>query len=250
MKIALLGYGKMGKTIEKIAVSKGHKVILRITKENAGSLNKQNLKRADVAIEFSRPETAFQNISICLETGLPVVSGTTGWLEKYDDAKKLCLKNDGTFLYASNFSIGVNIFFALNKYLAQLMNGRTQYEVSMEEIHHVEKLDYPSGTAISLAEGILDKIKNKSGWEARLEEDTGKDGLKNAIADDAKIMITSRRMDEVPGTHKIKWFSDIDELEISHVAYSREGFASGALSAAEWIIGKKGVFGMEDMLGF
>lgn len=248
MKIAIIGYGKMGKTIEKIALSKGHEVILRVTQKNATSVKSEDLKRADVAIEFSRPETAFQNVISCLEIGLPVISGTTGWLDQLDAAKKICLKQQGAFLYASNFSVGVNIFFALNKYLAQLMDGQPQYGVSMEEVHHLEKLDYPSGTAITLAEGILANIKGKKVWEGRLEKPESKN---EPVEDEgSRLIITSKRIDSVPGTHIVKWSSSIDQLEISHVAHSREGFAAGALAAAEWIIGKKGFFGMEDMLGF
>ncbi|MEZ4956902.1 MAG: 4-hydroxy-tetrahydrodipicolinate reductase [Saprospiraceae bacterium] len=248
MKIAIIGYGKMGKIIEKIALSKGHEVILRITRENAANVKREDLKRADVAIEFSRPETAFQNVANCLEIGLPIISGTTGWLDQLSAAKKICLEQKGAFLYASNFSVGVNVFFALNKYLASLMSGHSQYNVSMEEVHHVEKLDYPSGTAITLAEGILSNTKEKKIWEGRLEQQENKN---EPVEDDgSKLIITSKRIDSVPGTHIVKWSSSIEQIEISHVAHSREGFAEGAIAAAEWIIGKEGFFGMEDMLGF
>ena len=202
-----------------------------------------------MAIEFSRPETAFHNVTKCLEIGLPVICGTTGWINQLDEAKKICLEQNGAFLYASNFSVGVHIFFTLNKYLAKLMKGQIQYDVSMEEVHHVEKLDYPSGTAITLAEGILAQSEIKKNWEGKLAKPEAENGHPDKGIE-SKLLITSKRIDSVPGTHTVKWSSGIDKLEISHVAHSREGFASGALAAAEWIIGKKGCFGMKDMLGF
>lgn len=237
MKIALIGYGKMGKTIEQLAITAGHTVLMKIDKDNADELTVPNLRKADVAIEFTQPETAFDNISSCLEAGVPVVSGTTAWLDRYEEAVELCKKEGGAFFYASNFSIGVNIFFSLSEYLAKMMDPYAQYEVSMEEIHHTQKLDAPSGTAITLAEGIIKQLNRKSSWQS---ED----------ADNESIMpIYSKRIDKVPGTHHVKYYSDIDEIEIVHTAKSREGFARGALSAAEWLVGKKGVFGMKDMLG-
>ncbi len=237
MKIALIGYGKMGKTIEQLAVDAGHEVVLKIDLDNADDLTTENLKQADVAIEFTRPETAFDNVSFCFKAGVPVVSGTTAWLEKYEEAVKVCEAEGGAFFYASNYSIGVNIFFSLSEYLAKMMDPYPQYEVSMEEIHHTQKLDAPSGTAITLAEGIIQQLNRKNKWQS--------EGADN----ESIIPIHSKRIDKVPGTHNVKYFSDIDEIEIIHTAKSREGFARGALHAAEWLVGKKGVFGMKDMLG-
>lgn len=246
MKIALIGYGKMGQTIDRLAKAAGHEVVLKISSSNAAELTPENLRPADVAIEFSRPETAFENITLCLRSGVPVVVGTTGWLDRLEEAKNRCKINGGAFLYASNFSIGVNIFFAVSRYLAGLMEGRPQYDVRMEEIHHTQKLDHPSGTAITLAEGILNEISRKKFWTARLEgDDNGQNG---ATAE--QLPILSKRIEHVPGTHIVTWASGIDTIEISHTAHSREGFAAGALAAAEWIIGKQGYFEMKDMLGF
>lgn len=247
MKIALIGYGKMGKAVEKLALAKGHEVVLRIDQNNKAALSQENLKSADVAIEFSIPATAVQNISVCLENHLPVVSGTTGWLEQMPAVKELCQQHHGAFFYASNFSIGVNILFAVNRTLANFMKRHQQYDVSIEEIHHTQKLDYPSGTALTLAEGILENTALKKAWSAHLASDQAPVMEEK---DNDSLKIISKRISDVPGTHFVKWASPIDQLEISHVAHSREGFAMGALSAAEWIIGKKGVFGMNDLLGF
>ncbi len=243
MKIALIGYGKMGKTIERLALQSNHEVVLKIDKENADELTPENLQKADVAIEFTQPETAYGNIVACLESGVPVVVGTTAWLDKLDAVKKLCREKNGAFFHASNFSIGVNIFFAVSRYLAGLMNEQPQYDVSMEEVHHTQKLDHPSGTAITLAEGILKNINRKTSWAASLNEP--KTGLSPG-----EFPIVSKRIDPAPGTHVVTWASEIDTIEISHTAHSREGFAAGALAAAEWIIGKKGSFELKDMLGF
>jgi 4-hydroxy-tetrahydrodipicolinate reductase len=238
MKIAIIGYGKMGKTIEALALAKGHEVVLRITDRNLSDLTTENLKKADVAIEFTTPLSAFDNISLCMLSGVPVVSGTTAWLDKLEAAKAICAQTKGAFFYASNFSIGVNIFFALNKYLAEMMEKYEDYNPTMEEIHHTQKLDAPSGTGITLAEGLLEKISRKSKW---VNEAT-------TVADE--LALVSKRIDKVPGTHSVNYSSAIDTIEISHVAHSREGFAKGALNAAEWIVGKQGFFGMNDMLGF
>lgn len=238
MKIALLGYGKMGKTIEQLALEKGHQIVLKISSENKTSLTAANLSKADVAIEFSRPETAFENIQLCLKTGVPVISGTTAWLEQYEDACAYCKQTNGAFLYASNFSIGVNIFFAINKQLALMMNDQTNYDIELEEIHHTQKLDAPSGTAITLAKDILAKIDRKEAWTKEIAE-TERD-----------LPIRSKRIDKVPGTHSISYVSAIDSIEIKHTAFTRIGFAKGALTAAEWIVDKKGVFNMNDVLGF
>ncbi len=236
----------MGKAIERLAVGQGHEVVLKIAKPNQHDLTRENLKKADVAIEFSQPETAFANIVFCLKSGIPVVSGTTAWLEKLEEAKAVCKAEKVAFFYASNFSIGVNIFFAVNRYLASMMAAHPQYEVSLEETHHSQKLDYPSGTAITLAEGILENLDRKSTWSAILTKEASAPGAfpKESIG------IVSNRKDPAPGSHFVRWDSGVDTLEISHVAHSREGFASGALAAATWIVGKEGYFEMKDMLGF
>jgi 4-hydroxy-tetrahydrodipicolinate reductase len=236
MKIALIGYGKMGKTIEKIATQRGHEVILRLDVNNPEDF--KELYKADVAIEFTRPESAFQNLNRCMAAGVPVVCGTTGWLEKYDELVTICQECNGTFLYASNYSIGVNIFFEINRRLATMMDNYPMYDIDMEEIHHTQKLDAPSGTAITLAEGILQNIARKTQW------------VSNKIGEQTDITIASKRIDPAPGTHIITYNSPIDSIEITHTAHSREGFATGAVLAAEWLFGKKGVFSMKDMLGF
>lgn len=238
MKIAILGYGKMGKTIDQMATAKGHEVVLKIGANNLQDFTKNNIQKADVAIEFSNPESAFDNLSKCLKWGIPVVSGTTGWLDKMDEIKSICNKNSGGFFYASNYSVGVNIFFAINRQLAKMMNDQRQYDVTMEEIHHTQKLDAPSGTAITLAQGILEEMSRKTKW------------TKETATEKTDLPIVSKRIDKVPGTHEIVYNSPIDSIEIKHTAHSRAGFAGGAILAAEWLIGKKGSFGMEDMLGF
>jgi 4-hydroxy-tetrahydrodipicolinate reductase len=238
MKIALIGYGKMGKTIEEIALQRGHEIVLKIDIENAAEFNRENISKADAAIEFSSPHSAFDNVMKCLQFRVPVVCGSTGWLEKYEAAKKYCIDHEGGFLYSSNYSIGVNIFFALNRYLAELMASQNSYDVSMTETHHTQKRDAPSGTAITLAEQILEKIKRKKLWV-------------NHISDNAEeLEIISERMDPAPGTHQVKYSSAIDDIEIIHTAHNRMGFATGAVMAAEFIAGKKGVFSMKDVLGF
>lgn len=231
MKIALLGYGKMGKVIEKIALERGHEIVLR--KGQADTFD--GLAQADVAIDFSVPTAAVTNISTCLHENIPVVSGTTGWLEQYDEMVRLCEAKNGTFLYGSNFSLGVNLFFELNEYLAKMMARFADvYKVSMEEIHHTQKLDSPSGTAISLAKGII----QHSDYESWTEEQAG----------EQQIHIDAKRIENVPGTHSVFYQSDVDCIEIKHVAHNREGFALGSVLAAEWIQGKKGVFTMKDVL--
>ena len=238
MNIAIIGYGKMGKTIEKLASAKGHHIALKIDDYNYHELNEENLKQVDVAIEFTQPEAAFDNIQLCLEAGVPIVSGTTGWLDRLQEAIRLCQKHGGAFFYASNYSVGVNIFFAINESLAKLMNNHNLYEPDIEEIHHTQKLDAPSGTAITLAQGILKNIARKIRWVNQDQHSP------------TDLSIISKREDTVPGTHSIHYRSKIDTIEIKHTAHSREGFASGALMAAEWIIGRKGFFGMNDLLGF
>lgn len=245
MNIALIGFGKMGQTIQRLAEAGGDKVVLTIDLENKADFTRENLRKADVAIEFTRPETAFDNIKTCLEAGVPVVSGTTGWLADMQAAKTVCQDNKGAFFYASNYSIGVNIFFAVNKYLAKLMASQPQYDVEIEEIHHLQKLDHPSGTGITLAEGILENSPQKKQWKAYLHSAGEAPDSGGGI-----LPILSKREENVPGTHIVTWKSAVDTLEISHEAHSREGFAAGALAAARWLVGKEGCFGMEDMLGF
>lgn len=231
MKIALLGYGKMGKVIERIALERGHEIVLK--KDQHTSFD--GLKNADVAIDFSVPDSAVANISECLNNGIPVISGTTGWLVDYPKMVELCNAKKGSFIYGSNFSLGVNVFFELNEYLAKMMANLKQYNVSMEEIHHTQKLDAPSGTAITLAEGVI-KNTNYANWT-----------LETPISNE--IHIEAKRIENVPGTHSIFYDSEVDQIEIKHTAHSREGFALGAVIAAEWLIGKKGVFTMKDVLG-
>jgi len=230
MKIALLGYGKMGKVIERIALERGHEIVLR----KSSNISFNGLETADVAIDFSVPDSAVCNISECFATNIPVVSGTTGWLEQYDKIVTLCNEKNGAFIYGSNFSLGVNIFFELNEYLAKIMANLNQYKVSMEEIHHTQKLDAPSGTAISLANGV---IKNSAYQEWTLE---------NPRED--QIHIEAKRIENIPGTHSVFYDSEVDQIEIKHTAHSREGFALGAVVAAEWLVGKKGVYTMKDVL--
>lgn len=230
MKIALLGYGKMGKVIEKIALERGHEIVLK--KDSQDSFD--GLNNADVAIDFSIPDAAVQNITACLENNTPIVSGTTGWLHDYHKMVNLCKEKNGAFIYGSNFSLGVNLFFELNDYLAKMMAKFSQYNVSMEEIHHTQKLDKPSGTAISLANAIINHT-SKNIWS-----------IENPTPDD--VFIDVKRIDAVPGTHSIFYQSVVDTIEIKHIAHNRDGFALGALIAAEWIIGKKGVFTMKDVL--
>jgi 4-hydroxy-tetrahydrodipicolinate reductase len=237
MKIALIGYGKMGKAIEQIAITQGHEIILKISSTNQQDFTIENLKKADVAIEFSTPEIAWHNLKILLQAGIPTVCGTTAWLDHLDHAKKLTLASETAFIFASNFSIGVNLFFAVNEYLAQLMKTQNQYEIQIEEIHHTQKKDAPSGTAVTIAEGILNKIGRKEKWVNHLSNEP-KD-----------LSIISQRIDPAPGTHKINYSSAIDDIEIIHTAHNRIGFASGAIAAAEYIWNKKGIFTMKDVLG-
>ncbi|GAB1855765.1 4-hydroxy-tetrahydrodipicolinate reductase [Flavobacteriaceae bacterium MHTCC 0001] len=231
MNIALLGYGRMGQTIEKIALNRGHNIVLKIDKNDTN----YDISVADVAIDFSIPTVAFENITNCLNNNVPVVSGTTGWLKNYDDAVALCKENDGAFLYASNFSLGVNIFFELNKTLAKMMSNLSQYNVTMEEIHHTKKLDAPSGTAITLAEGIIENNTNYNSW--KLDE-----------KGEHTIPVIAKRIEDVPGTHTVNYESEVDTITIEHVAHNRQGFALGAVVAAEWLVGKTGVFSMKDVL--
>lgn len=232
MNIALLGYGRMGQTIEKIAIKRGHNIVLKVDK---GDTN-YDITKADVAIDFSIPDVAYGNITNCLKNNVPVISGTTGWLDKYDDALAVCKENNGAFIYASNYSLGVNIFFELNKTLAKMMSNLKQYNVSMEEIHHTQKLDAPSGTAISLANDLIAEHTSYNAWEL------------DKATNEKNIPIVAKRIKDVPGTHTVDYVSEVDTIHIEHVAHNRQGFALGAVVAAEWIIGKTGVFTMNDVL--
>ena len=231
MKIALLGYGRMGQIIERIALERGHEIVLKKSRND----NFDGLEKADIAIDFSVPTAAVENISTCFNSNIPVISGTTGWLEHYSHMVKLCQEQNGAFIYGSNFSLGVNIFFELNDYLSKIMSKFAQYKTSIEEIHHTKKLDAPSGTAITLAETIINN-SDYSSW--------GLNEIKNAD----ELKITAKRIPDVPGTHIISYTSAIDTIEIKHEAHNREGFALGAVIAAEWLVGKKGVFSMKNVL--
>jgi 4-hydroxy-tetrahydrodipicolinate reductase len=241
MNIALIGYGKMGKEIEKSALERGHTIVLKVDINNANTFTIDELKKADVAIEFSTPETAISNIYKCFDAGVPIVVGTTGWLDKLEEVKQKCNDKNQTLFYASNYSIGVNLFFKLNEYLAKLMNAFPNYDVAMEEIHHIHKLDAPSGTAISLANQVIEQIENKQKW------------VNDKTNDPKELGIISKRIDEVPGTHTVTYSSAVDEISMTHTAHNRSGFALGAVIAAEWLHAskdKKGIFGMNDLMGF
>ncbi len=238
MKIALIGYGKMGKEIEQIAISRGHTVVLKIDITNQEELTVENLSKADVAIEFTSPGTAVSNYLLCFKAGVPVVSGTTGWLEQRPQIEKACNEANGCFFYASNFSLGVNLFFELNRKLAEMMKPFPQYDVSMTEVHHTQKLDAPSGTAITLAEDIIRHHGAKSAWTIESPKS------------ESELHITPVREGVVPGIHTIKYDSEVDYIEITHSAYSRKGFAFGAVLAAEFCKGKSGIYSMNDLLNF
>ena len=236
MKIALIGYGKMGKAIEEIAINRGHEIVLKIDEYNLSDFNKKNIAAANVAIEFTGPHSAYDNVKRALEFDIPLVCGSTGWLEKLDEIKKLCTDRNGSFIYASNFSVGVNIFFEINKKLAALMILQKDYEVQVTEVHHTQKKDAPSGTAITIAEQILENLKRKKTWV-------------NYISDNIEdLEIISERIDPAPGIHRVKYSSAVDDIEIIHTAHSRQGFALGAVLAAEFIQDKKGIFSMKDVL--
>jgi len=236
MKIALIGYGKMGHMIEEIATQRGHQVILKIDVNNQQDFSKENLTKADVAIEFTTPHSAFENVMKCLEFGTPVVSGSTGWNDKLDEAKLFCKERNGSLLQTSNFSIGVNIFFEVNKLLARLMSSQPEYDITMREIHHTAKKDAPSGTAVTLADQILSNVSRKKSW------------VNKAADKPEELSIISERVDPAPGTHYVKYSSEVDDIEIIHTAHSRKGFALGAVLAAEYIHDKKGIFSMQDVL--
>lgn len=249
MKIALLGYGKMGKAIEQLALAKSHQIILTVDENNAHDFSIDELAKADVAIEFSIPSASYQNILSCFNANVPIVVGTTGWLAQWKEVKQLCEAKNQSLFYASNYSIGVNIFFEINKKLAQLMNKQHDYDVTIEEIHHTQKLDAPSGTAITLADDILKAMERKTKWNDITETEKQRKG-ETGTNSDSDLIITSIREDNIPGTHTIQYESSVDCIEIKHTAYNRQGFASGALLAAEWIVGKKGIFGMQDLMNF
>lgn len=237
MKIALIGYGKMGHAIETIALQRKHDIVLKISIENTEENTIENISKADVAIEFTGPDSAFDNINKCFEAGVPVVSGSTGWLHRYEEAAWNCKSQNGALLYASNFSIGVNIFFEINKRLAQLMASQSDYNVTIEEIHHTQKKDAPSGTAITLAEQILAVSPFKKHWVNTHSEKS------------SDLEIISKRVDPTPGTHTVQYHSETDDIEIIHTAHNRSGFALGAVLAAEFLYGQRGVYGMSDVLG-
>jgi 4-hydroxy-tetrahydrodipicolinate reductase len=236
MKIVLIGYGKMGREIERLAIGRGHQIVAKIDIDNSADLESLTASDADVAIEFSNPASAFTNIMSCIEKQIPVVCGTTGWLEKKNEVEEATKLHNSTFFYASNYSIGVNLFFRLNKMLANLMAPQKEYDIYTNEIHHLEKKDSPSGTAITIAEGIIGAYSEKTTW------------VNNQIPNADEVGIWSQRESIKPGTHTVKYISKVDQIEITHEAFSREGFALGAVIAAEWVSDKKGVLGMDDML--
>lgn len=235
MNIALIGYGKMGKAIEKIALKRGHNIVVKV--ELGSNSFDEQLKEAQVAIEFTQPESAFNNIKKCIDLGIPVLSGTTGWLNKKEQLEEYCRNREGTFFYASNYSIGVNLFFKINEIVAEIMNNNPQYNSSMEEIHHIHKKDSPSGTAITLAEGVLKHLKHKNKWQ---EGDTENPSV---------LPIYSKREGDVPGTHSVSYESEMDNITLTHTAHTRDSFALGAIMVAEWLQDKKGVLSMTDYMG-
>ncbi|MDH5475576.1 MAG: 4-hydroxy-tetrahydrodipicolinate reductase [Cyclobacteriaceae bacterium] len=234
MNIALIGYGKMGQAIEKIALTRGHKIVAKVELD---TVTTGDLIEAHVALEFTQPESAYNNIKKCIDLGIPVLSGTTGWIEKKEQIETYCRTKDSTFFYASNYSIGVNLFFKINEIVAEIMNSNTQYNVSMEEIHHTQKKDSPSGTAITLAEGILKHLENKNKWQEGNSE-------KSTI-----LPIYAKREGSVPGTHSVSYESEMDNITLTHTAYTRDSFALGAIMVAEWLKDKKGVLSMTDYMG-
>lgn len=237
LKLALIGYGKMGKAIEEIALQKGHIVLVKIDADNLHDLNETILRQCDVAIEFTSPHSAVQNIRSCIDIGIPVVSGSTGWLDQWQEVKTYCDQKSGSLLYASNFSVGVNIFFELNKKLASLMAPHSDYKVQIEETHHTEKKDAPSGTAITIAEQIMHFYPGKQKW------------VNGSSDQERQLGIISKRIDPAPGIHQVTYHSLVDDIEIIHTAHTRKGFATGAVLAAEFIASKKGIFSMKDVLG-
>jgi len=248
MNIALLGYGKMGKIIEKIATDRKHNIVLKIDHDNQHELTAENLKKADAVIEFTTPASVLNNIQHCFDAGVPIVVGTTGWYEHLDQVKQNCVDSGSTLLYGSNFSIGVNIFFHINRKLAKLMNDYAYYDVQVEEIHHTQKLDSPSGTAITIAEGIIDNLDRKKEWINVLTAE-GNDADESSLKNE-QVLIESFRIDSVPGTHTVIYDSEVDTIEFKHTAHNRNGFALGAVLAAEWVHNKKGFFSVQEMFNF
>ncbi len=236
LKLILIGYGRMGKEIEQVAEKKGHEVILTIDKDNPDDFTVSNLQKGDIAIEFTAPDSAYENIVKCFEAGIPVVSGTTGWMDRFYEIRKQCIEQGKSFFHAPNFNIGVNLFFKVNAFLAKIMNQYSDYEVEVEETHHIHKLDAPSGTAVNIAESILQEIDRKNKW------------VKNEAERGDELGVRSIRENEIPGIHKVFYKSRFDEIEIKHSAKSREGFALGAVMAAEFLYGKKGIYSMDDLL--
>lgn len=245
MKLALLGYGKMGQIIERFAVERGHEVVLKINVDNKEELTTANLSKADVAIDFSAPAAALDNIYACFDANIPVVVGTTGWYGQLQEVKNDCLNGNHTLLYGSNFSIGVNLFFHINQVMAKIMNNYPQYDVQVEEIHHTQKLDAPSGTAMTIAEGIIDNLDSKSEWVNEVEGAAFDVALKNE-----QLLINSLRIGEVPGTHTVVYSSEVDDIELKHTAHSRAGFALGAVVAAEWVEHRQGFYTIADIFNF
>jgi len=245
MKIALLGYGKMGQIIERFALERGHEVVLKINIDNLDDLTTSNLQKADVAIDFSAPDAAINNIYACFDANVPVVVGTTGWYGQLQEVKNECLNRNNSLLYGSNFSIGVNIFFHMNKVLAKLMNGFPAYEVQVEEIHHIQKLDSPSGTAMTIAEDIIENLDRKNEWVNELVGTQFEDVLKKD-----QLLIESHRIENIPGTHTVVYSSEVDEIEFKHTAHNRSGFALGAVVAAEWLEKKQGFYNIADIFNF
>lgn len=245
MKIALIGYGKMGRIIEKYAIERGHEIALIIDENNRADILAEDLHVADIAIDFSTPNSILENINLCFEADLPLIVGTTGWYDEMESVKQKCLAGNHALLYGSNFSIGVNIFFHVNKLLAKAMRPHHQYEVQVEEIHHTAKLDAPSGTAITIAEGIIENNDEKSDWINYVveEEDV-------VIPKANQLLIESHRIEDVPGTHTVLYSSEVDQLEFKHTAHSRAGFALGSLVAAEWLKNKKGFYNVTEMFTF
>ena len=242
MKIALLGFGKMGQLIEQMALKRGHEVVLKISIDNPQDLTAENLRKAEVAIDFSTPEAVLNNIYACFDAGLPVVVGTTGWYGKLQEVKNECDKSGSTILYGSNFSIGVNLVFKVNAFLAKLMNDYPAYDVQLEETHHTQKLDAPSGTAITLAEGVIDNLERKDEWMNEVI------GTPIEVFPKAnQLLIASNRIDNIPGTHSVLYSSEVDDIELTHTAHNRNGFALGAVVAAEWLHTKKGFFNVSDV---
>jgi len=245
MNIALIGYGKMGQIIERFAIERGHEIVLKIGSKNLEELTVSNLKKADVAIDFSLPDSAIKNIYTCFEANVPLVVGTTGWYGQLQEIKNECLSGNNSLLYGSNFSIGVNLFFHINGVLAKIMNDYPAYDVQVEEIHHTQKLDAPSGTAMTIAEGIIDQLDRKTEWVNELEGQTELEVVKQD-----QILIASQRIENIPGTHTVIYSSEVDEIEIKHTAHNRAGFALGAVVAAEWLKNKQGFYNISDIFNF